>query len=344
MTAPELAAAVRATVDAWQQATTSEQRTNALACPAKLSADLGAAVQHAIVEAGVDPGAVRQAILAAPFTLLEGVFDPADLPETPEWFTPIPDSDGTQRARAAALAVHGFIGVETVSYASENSGELFVSLTTIPGEGQFSIKSQGGLRGHTDAVSFPFNGETDASNARIAPSPDLVTLMVLRNPKAVPTTVMVLAEALAKLTPEDVAELKKAQYSMESQTTFIEGLLDILGDVHTANYEAVLKDSVVGTIVRFSHKKVNPTEPGGPAQTAIENFAKACGEVAKRVATSPGDVLLVSNRLCLHGRGEVGTDFGGLSRWLMRTYGLDTTDLDDSRRHLGDQPRHVLYP
>lgn len=344
MTAPELAAAVRATVHAWQQATTSKQRKNALACPGELSTALGDAVSQAMVEAGVDAAAVRQAVLAAPFVLLADAFDPADLPETPQWFTPMPDSGGTQLGRAAALATHGFLGMETVSYASENSGELFVSLTAIPGDGKFARKSQGGLRGHTDAVSFPFNGDTDAFNARIAPSPDLVTLVGLRNPKAVPTTVMVLDEALVKLSAEDVLELKKAQFSIESQTTFIEGLRDILGDVHTAVYETILKDAAIGTIVRFSHTNVSPTEPDRRAEKVIENFAKACGEVTKPVAIAPGDVLLVSNRLCLHGRAEVGADFGGQSRWLMRTYALDTSDLDDSRRHLGDLPSHVLFP
>lgn len=344
MTAPELAGAVRAAVDAWQQATTVDQRTNALASPGALSTALGDAVLQAMIDAGVDAAAVRQAILAAPFVLLAEVFDPADLPETPQWFTPMPDSNGTQLGRAAALATHGFLGIETVSYASENSGELFVSLTAIPGDGKFARKSQGGLRGHTDAVSFPFNGETDGVNPRIAPSPDLVTLVGLRNPKAVPTTVMVLDEALAKLSAEDVLELKKAQFSIGSQTTFIEGLRDILGDVHTAVYETILKDAAIGTIVRFSHTNVSPTEPDLRAEEAIKRLAMACGEVAKPVAIAPGDVLLVSNRLCLHGRAEVGADFGGQSRWLMRTYALDTSELDDNRRHLGDLPPHVLFP
>ena len=119
---------------------------------------------------------------------------------------------------------------------------------------------------------------------------------------------------------------------------------DILGDVHTAIDEPLLKDAAIGTIVRFSHSSVSPTEPGGAAEKAAENFAKACSEVAQTVAIQPGDVLLVSNRLCLHGRGEVGGEIGGQSRWLLRTYGLDTSQLDESRRHLGNRPAHVLFP
>lgn len=103
-------------------------------------------------------------------------------------------------------------------------------------------------------------------------------------------------------------------------------------------------DAVPNTIVRYSHSSVIPTDPGGAAQTASENFEAACNEVAVTVAIEPGDVLLVSNRLCLHGRGVVGDDVAGESRWLLRTYALDTSNLEESRRHLGDRPRHVLFP
>jgi L-asparagine oxygenase len=36
----------------------------------------------------------------------------------------------------------------------------------------------------------------------------------------------------------------------------------------------------------------------------------------------------MNNRIGLHGRCEVGGDVGGLSRWLLRTSGLETADLD----------------
>lgn len=344
MAAPKLAAAIRTAVAAWELATPFEQRADALADPGRLGVDLVSDVGKALIAAGEDLAAVRLEVLSAPFVVLPSVFEPVQLPVTPDWFTPVPDAVGTYAGRAAAIATQAFLGLESVSYGSENSGELFVNLTTIPGDGKFARKSQGGLRGHTDAVSFPFNGEADASNARIAPSPDVVTLVGLRNPKSVPTTVMVLQEALDKLSLEDIHELKQAQFSIESQATFLEGMRDILGDVHTAIEEPVLKDVAMGTIVRFSHSSVSPTAPGGAAETAAKNFAKACSEVARAVAIQPGDVLLVSNRLCLHGRGEVGGEIGGQSRWLLRTYGLDTSQLDDSRRHLGDRPAHVLFP
>lgn len=136
----------------------------------------------------------------------------------------------------------------------------------------------------------------------------------------------------------------RSQYSIGSQATFSEGMKDIIGEVHTAIDEPVLKDVATGTFVRYSHSSVSPTQPEGPAQVASEHFEAACNEIAVTVAIEPGDVLLVSNRLCLHGRGVVGEQVGGESRWLLRTYALDTSELDDSRRHLGDLPPHVLFP
>jgi hypothetical protein len=200
------------------------------------------------------------------------------------------------------------------------------------------------MRGHTDAVSFPFNGDFDSTDPRIAPSPDFVTLVGLRNPDAVPTTVMVLKEVLERLSPGDIDELKKGQYTIEAQFTFQEGMRQILGELHTVVDEPILKDVTTGVIARYSHSSVKPTELGGAADAASNNLERACNASVQSVVVEPGDVLIISNRLCLHGRGPVGGGVGGHTRWLLRSYALDTSALDDSRRHLNGQPKYILYP
>lgn len=343
MTELELAAAVRSAVDVWMQIPL-EQRIIDIANPAELGAKLAVRIEQTLLNSGRTMEAARQAVLTAPYFHLKRVFSPSDLPDTPEWFVPVPDATGCLAARASALAVHAFLRNETISYGSENDGALFVNLVPIPGEGKFADKSKGSMRGHTDAVSFPFNGDFDPNDARIAPSPDLVTLVSLRNPNAVPTTVMALKDVLTLLSPEDIIELKKNQYSIVAQATFIPGMQDILGEVHTAIDEPVLKDALPGTMVRYSHNSVGPTEPGGAAQIASDNFEVACNKVATSIVIEPGDVLVVSNRLCLHGRGVVGEEIGGEARWLVRTYGLDTSNIGSDRRHLNGRPSYVLYP
>ena len=43
----------------------------------------------------------------------------------------------------------------------------------------------------------------------------------------------------------------------------------------------------------------------------------------------------MNNRVGLHRRSEVGGEVGGLSRWLLRAYGLETADLDAEQRSSG---------
>lgn len=344
MTETDLAAAVKAAVDQWTQATPPAQRRVELSNPATLSAALGLTVEALLVGQGHAPGAGRAYALGATCCHLKGVFDAAQLVDTPEAFFPVPDTDGTTAGRVAALALHGLLQLETVSYGSENEGNLFVNLVAMPGAGAFAEKSKGGMRGHTDAVSFPFRGDDDPEDRRIAPSPDFVTLVGLRNPKGVPTTLMQLRDVLPLLSNVDIEELKKAQYAIRAQRTFRQGTKRILGAEHLVVEGAVLKDTGTGIIVRYSHSTVTPMTEGGAAERASNHLEAACNRTARPVVVQPGDILLVNNRLALHGRGEVGEDVGGQSRWLLRTYALDTSGLMSHKRHLGGRPPHVLFP
>jgi hypothetical protein len=301
-------------------------------------------VRSSLLRDGLTVSDVRDFVCQAPFRHFKQVFDAGDLLETPISFHPVPDCLGTVAGRAAVLALHGTLTTETVSYGSENDGSLFVNLVTMPGQGVVAEKSKSAMRGHTDGVSFPFRDEDDSQNSRIAPSPDLVTLVGLRNPDGVATTLMPLYAVLARMGQDDIGELKKAQYSVGSQKTFVLGMKKILGKELVVIDTPVLKDVDGGTYVRYSHSKVVASDVGGAAEQAAENFELACSQVATSIVIEPGDVLVVNNRLALHGRGQVGGDVGGRSRWILRTYGLDTAGLESHKRHLGAYPDHVLYP
>jgi hypothetical protein len=340
----DLAAAVRTAVNDWMIAATTTQQQVQMANPATLSAVLGLAVQHSLAIGGCAPADVRARVLSASYLHLKAVFDSTALVDTPTAFYPVPDTVGSVAGRAAALAVHGVMHLETVSYGTENEGNLFVNLVTMPGSGALAEKSKKSMRGHTDGVSFPFNGDDDSQDARIAPSPDLVTLVGLRNPEDVPTKLMPLPDVLARMTQDDVNELKKPQYSIRSQKTFIQGMKRILGKEHVIVDQPILKATPGGAHIRYSHSNVVPSTSGGSAEHASNRLEEACNQAAVLVVVQPGDVLIVNNRLSLHGRGEVGDEIGGRSRWLLRTYGLDTSNLPTHKRHLGGAPTYVLFP
>lgn len=237
----------------------------------------------------------------------------------------MPDAQATLLARLSAVVALGGLGMETVSYGSENDGELFVNLVVLSGDGRLPEKSRSAMRGRTDAVTFPFRGTSDQVNPEIAPSPDVVCLVGLRNPDAVGTTVMPMVEALPNLTAQQIHELKQPQFDIRAQKTFIPGMQLVLGEEQGVEGGEILREVDDQTWVRYSHSSVL-TEGLPPAAAAANAaFAAACHQCATAVTIEPSDILLVSNRLALHGRNEVGGEPGGESRWLLRTYGLDTT-------------------
>lgn len=317
-----------------------DEQLKGIETPAYLSAELGLGLQQLLTQGGISCDEMRDYVSRQPFCLLQGVFVPNDLPTTPEGFIPVPQSSGTIVARVAVLAINGFLNLETISYGSENEGHLFVNIVRIPGEGAFAEKSAKNLRGHTDAVSFPFNNESDPENPRIAPSPDIVTLVGLRNPHNVPTKVMPLNKVLPLLTEQDIEELKKAQYSIRSQRTFHQGMKATLGKVLTVLGVPILKDVLKNTYVRYSHSSVSTEDEISPASMAAENFENACETSAIDVVINPGDICIINNRTSLHGRGIVGDDIAGDSRWLLRSYALDTSRLPSHKRH----DMHILFP
>ena len=113
-----------------------------------------------------------------------------------------------------------------------------------------------------------------------------------------------------------------------------------IGQVLIINGGAVLKDVSENTYVRYSHSSVAAPDDVGPAKVASDNFESACEQVSVDLIINPGDICVINNRISLHGRGEVGDDCGGDSRWILRSYALDTSSLGAEKRH----NQHVLYP
>lgn len=344
MTDTDLAAAVKAAVFEWERSAPLAEREAELAQPATLSTILGLSARQRLTASGRSVSDIRDNILIAPFVHLPGVFDPHVAVDTPRAFIPVPTVGATAQGCAAALAVHGLLGMETISYGTENLGALFVNLVALPGDGEYAKKSKGSMRGHTDGVSFPLNHYDDNNDPRIAPSPDLVTLVGLRNPNNVATNVMPLAAALERLDSSQIAELMKPQYSFRSQQTFTREMQRVLGQELVALDQPVIKQVGDSAHVRYSHSSVVPPSDGGAADSAASAFENACSSCAVPVIIRPGDLLVINNRRALHGRGEVGTEIGGKSRWLLRTYGLETSGLPDRKRHLKGAIRHVLFP
>ncbi|WP_174959071.1 TauD/TfdA family dioxygenase [Halopseudomonas pelagia] len=336
--------AVRFAVTNWRTGVTFEQMLNGLACPGDLSRELLPAIEHELNKRNCSGAEVRAFAWSQPFLKLEAVFQPSELPDTPINFCPVPDAEGTVLARVSAIACLAIINSASVSYGSENGGDLFVNLVVFPpGRGKFTEKSADKMTGHTDGVTFPLRGYSDPVNERIAPSPDFVCLSALRNPNEVPTTVMPLERLMERLSSEHIKELQKPQYIIGSQLTFRDGMVEILGDELEVDDAQLIFPMNGSWWIRFSHSTTQIAEIGQKsAQEAMDALKKACAECVIAVPLQPGDIALVNNRIALHGRSAPGKEFGGQTRWLLRTYGLDVSDLAPGQWHEGST--FMLYP
>lgn len=355
------AEAVRTAVANWMAEHSPEQCTSALSDPVKLASELLPDVQQHLGTLGASLSQLKSLVWGEPCTHLQGVFSTegasGSLPETPCTFLPVPDCPETIAARIAAVACLAAIESSVVSYASENDGHPFVNLVVLDGDSQMADKSKDAMRGHTDGVFFPIRGERDENYPKFAPSPDFVCLSGLRNPDATETTVMPLNEVLTGLSERDIEELCKPQFTLIPQKTFREGVKQAmnwqLNRPPRVDNRRVLFRREEGFWVRFSHSSVvDPIIDSGTGTTDIDAknaassarkaFEDLCRERVRSVVVKPGDILLVNNRIGLHGRSEVGGEAGGESRWLLRTYGLETGDLDAEQRCSGSN--YKLYP
>lgn len=335
--------ALRIVVMEWTAQFTAEEMAQQLSDPVALSRAMMPALDVELTKLGCTRADIQELAWQTPCIHLHSVFDPKSIPDTPLDFRPVPDCEGTLLARATAILCLSALGADAVSYGSENGGDLFVNLVVIPGEGRVSEKSQGKMNGHTDGVSFPIRGLRNPEDPRIAPSPDFVCLSALRNPNAVPTTVIPLDAILSQLDPQHIKELQKPQYILQSQLTFRDGMEKILGDQLLVDDAQLLFRMTSGFWIRFSHSSTQPADEGeSPAKQAMQALAQACLKCYVPVALAPGDIAIVNNRIALHGRTKVGEEHGGQSRWMLRTYGLDTSELDESQRHANNN--HVLFP
>lgn len=336
--------AVRAAVTNWRTGVTFDYMIKRLQCPRELGHELLPLIESELEKDNCSCAEVKSFAWENPLLKLESVFEPSNLPDTPTDFRPIPEVEGTAIAQVTVIACLAVIDSAAVSYGSENEGDLFVNLVVFPpGRGKFTEKSASKMSGHTDGVAFPLRGLQDPENDRIAPSPDFVCLSALRNPNEVPTIVMPLDKLMEKLSQEHIDELQKPQYIIGSQLTFRDGMKKILGDEVIVD-DAQLLFSMNGSWwIRFSHSSTQIAETDRTsAQEAMDALKNACASCVIPVPLKPGDIALVNNRIALHGRSEVGEEYGGHTRWLLRTYGLDVSYIKSNQWH--EDSNHMLYP
>jgi hypothetical protein len=268
----------------------------------------------------------------SPYLLLKAALDVQNLPPTPSDDRPPAESLWRQQA-AALLGYLKLCDLNALSFSDEMGGRLFHMVMPAQNDHKSRLRSTKALNFHTEVVNGYFREEQPRLGLPIAP--EKFALGCLRNPNGVPTTLLPLSAVIENLSAESLGALQKSEYVATSQSSFDK---DFIND--SVPVLVPLSSGHLG--IRYSHSKLMAKTPTSAKalselRAIIESF-----DSSSSITLEPGDVLILNNRCCLHGRGEVASSsqFLGADRWLIRLYGYAPETLPYIAR--ARIPQHVM--
>ncbi|MFD9389888.1 TauD/TfdA family dioxygenase [Streptomyces sp. NPDC060000] len=247
--------------------------------------------------------------------------DEAALPATPA----VPGSVQRHATVPAAVLTMVACGLgEPLAYLAEKSGALVQDVVPVPGQETF--------HGNAGSVRLSFHTE----NGFHPHPPDYVIFLCLRadHDQIAGMRVASLRQVLPRLTPAS----RQALFAPEFITTPPPSFASEAGASQPdAEPRPVLSGAVEDPDIRMAQLVTTPLTLR--ATTALAEFGRACEATAHTLRLTPGDLVIIDNRVTVHGRTAFHPRYDGADRWLQRTY--VTTDLRPSRDHRPDDG-HIL--
>ncbi|CEE91710.1 hypothetical protein XNA1_550035 [Xenorhabdus nematophila str. Anatoliense] len=231
-----------------------------------------------------------------------------------------PDNKGWRTPAAALLGVLRLTGHSARSFSDEMNGRLCHMVMPAKNDEKSYLRSTKKLGFHTEVVNGYFIEEDPYYGQPV--SPEIFGLIGLRNPDRVATTLLRLEYILEELDQDTIEELMKPNFFAQSQSSFDR-------EISIENVPAlkINKDGII--YIRYSHSKlIAKEEKSRLALLALSNAINNSSKV-EFISLNPGDILIINNRICLHGRSSL-TDtaqFNGFDRWLLRLYGYAITTI-----------------
>ncbi|MER5484321.1 clavaminate synthase family protein [Streptomyces sp. NPDC002812] len=239
--------------------------------------------------------------------------DQAGLPATPT----VPGSVQRQATIPAAVLAMVACGLgEPLAYLAEKSGALVQDVVPVPGQETF----------HGNAGSVPLSFHTE--NGFHPHPPDYVIFLCLRadHDRIAGMRVAGIRQALPLLTPASREALFASEFVTTPPPSFGPGAATA---DPAAQPRPVLSGAVEDPDIRMAQLVTTPLTPRAAA--ALAEFGRACEATARTLRLTPGDLVVIDNRVTVHGRTAFHPRYDGADRWLQRTY--VTTDLRRSRDH-----------
>ncbi|MCX4529522.1 MULTISPECIES: TauD/TfdA family dioxygenase [unclassified Streptomyces] len=236
----------------------------------------------------------------------------AALPATPT----VPGSVQRRATVSAAVLTMVACGLgEPLAYRAEKSGALVQDVVPVPGQEAF----------HGNAGSVPLSFHTE--NGFHPHPPDYVVFLCLRadHDRRAGMRIAGIRQALPHLTPAGRQALFEPEFITAPPPSFSP---DAAGEPDLKP-RGVLSGAVEDPDIRMAQLVTTPLTPRAAA--ALAEFGRACEASARTLRLTPGDLVVIDNRVTVHGRTAFHPRYDGADRWLQRTY--VTTDLRRSRDH-----------
>lgn len=251
---------------------------------------------------------------------LVGVLAPD--PELPP--TPRPDvglatatAGATRAAEGAVLGLALLLG-EPVGYAAEKGGALVQNVVPVPSE-EASPSNEGSVLPLELHTELAFSREHPERPLHAA-SPDFLVLSCLRgDPDTDAATVVVDGRDLCgRMTSQHLAVLRQPRFELQAPYSFTRdgdgsrpwvGPAPLVGGDEAA--PSLAFDLACGT---------RGLDPEAEEALAVLRLVGQSADVRSEVRLCAGDVLVVDNRRCLHGRTSFLPRYDGRDRWLQRVY------------------------
>ena len=205
------------------------------------------------------------------------------------------------RSELALLAVARRLG-EPVGYEPEHGGSIVQNLVPTRADvgRQTSTSSGVDLAFHTETAFHPHG-------------PRYLLLLCLRGDPAAATTLASVHDLLPALEPQTVAALRRPLFR-----TAVDESFGGQPGVPVGAPRPVLGGSAAQPWLCWDAELTSGETP--EAKRALEDLTAAVAERQRSIVLTDGDLLVIDNTRCVHGRKPFDARFDGTDRWLQRSF------------------------
>ncbi len=242
---------------------------------------------------------------------------------------PTPKDEGraeskTHVSESVLLSMMMYLG-EPIAYEDEKEGTIVQNVCPVQGKEE--------RQENTGSAFFDFHIE----NSFHPHKPDYLGLLCLRSDhdRIAKTATASIRKALDKVPGKLISLLRQPLYHIRVASSFMK-------DGEPALYSPLLP-ILSGDVIQpdLCINFYNTEAINSAAQLAFDALKAALLEVVADVVLLPGDLLIIDNRVAVHGRTAFQPRYDGNDRWLQRLFVVEDFRRSQESRHRGS---HICIP